>query len=320
MVNPRADALTRGLAVEAAGLLADARSLHALLALVTSDDAHLRTEALRALARRADGREPLRELLVETLRKRRDIGTVMAILDLVEERPDPGLIPDIEPLTTFLEPVVKDAAEHALAVLRYEKQKALAKKADADGYAVNPPPGSPGPPGPRPRFDLVFAFDSTGSLAGQMPAILERIRGRYRFLADLGSDVRVGIVVFRDARRGEHREPVTILPLTHDLVAVEAFLAKVRTSGVDSQGAAVRLGLTEGLGRMTWREKASRTFILIADTRCDDPKTCAAIAAMHRKADGTRVRVLYVLRTRGTIPDDLKELARAGGGALEVLE
>ena len=59
---------------------------------------------------------------------------------------------------------------------------------------------------------------------------------------------------------------------------------------------------------------------VITDSRCHDPAACRRVAAIHHRADRTRVKVLYLLRTRRKIPDSITDLARAGGTIVEVLE
>ena len=75
------------------------------------------------------------------------------------------------------------------------------------------------------------------------------------------------------------------------------------------------------LDRMGWRWNASRCVHLIADSKCHDPRTAKLVVRVHFAADTTRTRVVYVLRTRRSIPDEMKEIARLGGtGVVEVLE
>jgi len=123
----------------------------------------------------------------------------MAVLDLVRMHPDPALIPGVTRVLTFPEPALLKAADHVLRHLRHEEWKRAAGVAGKEGYA---PPGTPkDPPGERPRFDLVYALDGTGSVAGRLDTITWKIQQRYRFLEEMGSDVRVGIVVFRGHRQ-----------------------------------------------------------------------------------------------------------------------
>jgi hypothetical protein len=275
------------------------------------------------LAGRSDGLDELVALLPVLLRKYRDPATVMTVLDLVEARPDVRHLPALEPLETFLDPVVKEAVAHVLAVLRHAQAKAAARAAAAaakeEGYEFAPPEVPPSPP-PRPRFDLVFALDSTGSVCAHLDQIRERIRSGYRYLVGLGSDVRVGIVAFRDQRTMRKYPTLEVQPLTHDLSKVEEFLSGIRAGGADSRGAAASVGLHEGLDRMGWRRGATRAFTLIADSRLDEPARCCRTAAVHRAADGARIRVLYLLRTRRSVPDGVRKLAEVGGSTLELLE
>lgn len=306
------------LAVRALGRFGDPASRHRLLTVAAGKDPDLVAAAIAALGDRADGGEDLPDLLLAIAKSSRDAATALALLDLVERRPGEAFRGLVDRLSTYLEPPVKEAAAHAAAVLDFAKAKAAAAAAAKEGYA--PGGGPPTPPPPRPRFDVVCAFDTTGSVSGHLDSIRAWVRGRYDFLVGLGADVRVGVVAFRDARRHAGYAPVEVLPLTHDLDRVGAFLDGLKTGGADSAGAGVSSGVAESLDRMAWRFDATRAVYLVADTRCDDPGDCARRAALHRRADGTRLNVLYLLRTRGSVPDDVKELAAAGGGRVEILE
>ena len=323
ILGPKADDLTRGLLIEALGALRGPDALLRLLKIAAGDSAFLRCEALRALARRADGRDELVSLLATLVRARTDLPTAMTVLDLIETRPDVRHLPTVEHLLTRPEPAVLEAARHAVTLLRYRRDVAAARAAAAaakkEGYEfapVNPPV----PPPPRPRYDLVFGCDSTGSVFSYVGEIQRRIRSHYRYLVENGADVRVGLVVFRDARASAKYPTSQALPLTHDPAQVEAFLAGVRAGGTDSQGAAASVGLTQGLDRMGWRDGASRSFTLIGDSRLDDPPKCYRTVRLHRFADGVRVKVLYLLRTRKKVPEDIVKLAEIGGAALGLLE
>jgi HEAT repeat protein len=313
--HTRTDLLGRGLLVEALGEFRDPATLHRLLTLSVSTEKLLRIEALRALSRRGQAEEEFLSAMLAVLMKSRNTALLMGVLDLVEKHPEPALIPGVRRALTFPEPAIRNAADHALAHLLYEERKRAGVVAAKDGYA---PPGTPRkPPEDRPRFDLVFALDATGSVAGKLPVLRKRIADRALFLESMGADLRVGIVVFRGHRRAGEGQ---VLPLTHELPAVLTFLESLETGGTDSGGAAIYLGLTEGLDRMGWRWNARRSVFLFADSKCHDPSRSRAIASIHLAADRTRVNVLYLLRTRHEVPESILELARIGGGVVEIIE
>ncbi|MCU0728046.1 MAG: HEAT repeat domain-containing protein [Planctomycetes bacterium] len=316
--SPKPDGPGRALLTEALGEFGDPASLHALLSVAADEkgDVTRRIVALEALSRRADAGEQVTELLAAILARSRDTTLLMAALDAIRGRPDPALLPGAERALTFPEGPIQEAARHAVDLLRFEAARRAAAAAAAEGYGSNPPT-TPLPPPDRPRFDIVFAFDSTGSVCGHLDLIQERILLRCRALTDLGSDVRVGVVAFRTARQPETTQ---VLPLTHDLDVVRRFVADAKAGGADSQGAAIHLGLEEGLDRMPWRRGARRAITIVADSRCHDPERSLSIAKIHLAADQTRVHVLYLLRTRTKVPDSVRDLAAAGGGTVEVIE
>jgi HEAT repeat protein len=320
--SPKPDTLGRALLTEALGEFGDPASLHALLSAAADEkgDVTRRIVSLQALSRRGDAGEQVTELLAAVLGRSRDTTLLMAALDAIRGRPDPALLPGAERALTFPEGPVREAARHAVDLLRFEAARRVAAAAAAaaaeEGYGSNPPT-PPLPPPDRPRFDIVFAFDSTGSVCGHLDLIQERILLRCRGLTNLGCDVRVGVVAFRTARQPETTQ---VLPLTHDLDVVRRFIADVKASGADSQGAAIHLGLVEGLDRMPWRRGARRAITIVADSRCHDPERSISIAKIHLAADQARVHVLYLLRTRTKVPDSIRDLAAAGGGFVEVIE
>jgi hypothetical protein len=319
------DDLGRGLLVEALAEDPSPGAAGALERLARGKDPFLRVEAMRALAHHPVGRQIMAPLLVDVLKKQHDLDTILAGLDLAEGLADEEFRSIADVLATFLEPEVQGAVKAARARLAWLDAVAAAlaaQKSKKDGYA-NAPVELPDPPPPRPRIDIVYTYDATGSVCGQLSLIKARIRREATTLANTGSDFRLGIVAYRDAPRREDLWLTKVLPLTYDLAKAEAFIDSIGAATCDSQGAGIGAGLTESMSRMGWRWTGQRHVALIADSKTGvggEPGRCRALVKLHYDADGLKLRVWYNYRTRTQLPPDIESLGLIGGGVVESLE
>ncbi len=322
--HQKVDELARGLAIEALASFSDPLTLHRLMTLAAGEDVFLRSEALRALAKRPDGTEQLALLLGDILKRRTDAGTILTALLVVRAHPDERLRPAVVKHLTAPLPLIRETAGHVLKMLDYavklkehERLVELKRKAEADGYGmkVSDPPPPPIKPGWK-SVDLGFVIDATGSTTLYFRYVLDAIHYQFVRTTARGGDLRVGIVTYRGAKwqtRGED-----VLPLTHNLATVHDFLRGIRSRGVDSQGSAASLGLSHGLARMGWRWDAEKTVNVVTDCRTHYPDRCQRLASLFNRADDVIVNVEYFHGSRKRIPGDLRGLAAAGGGRFEV--
>jgi hypothetical protein len=279
-------------------------------------DAFVRVEALRALAGHTAGREAVPLLLRQLLAKHHDLDTTMAGLDIAESLADADFKDVADLLDTFLEPEVQGAVAAARQRLAYLEAVAAAAKAQKGGYGVASPPD---PPPVRPRVDIVYLFDASGSVCGHIDVIKRRIRREAETLARTGCDFRLGLVAYRD-RSVTHAQWSTLtLPLTYDLAKAEAWIDTVAAGGCGT-GAAMPEAFAQGLSRMGWRWSARRQIALISDSPAGERSRSEALVKLHFLADHTRVDVWYLYRTRPQLPPDIERLARIGGGIVESLE
>lgn len=311
------DLLGAGLRIEA---LAEDASLAAAMELerrARGKDVFVRAESLRALARHAAAREVVPRLLAELLAKHHDIDTVMAGLDVAESLAGPELREVVDVLGTFLEPEVQGAVEAAQRRLTHLDAVEAAAKARRDGYGA--PAAVPDPPAPRPRVDIVYMFDASGSVCGHIDAIKKRIRREAQTLARTGCDFRLGLVAYRDKPPPRGQWSTLTLPLTYDLAKAEKWIDAVGASGCGT-GSAMPDAFEAGLSRMGWRWGARRQIALISDSGAGASARASGIVRLHYLADHTRVDVWYLYRTRTQLPPDVAQLARIGGGVVESLE
>ncbi len=304
----------------------DDETTHAsLLEHVQGDDDYLRGEALHALVARDGDRGKLVKRLLRLLIESGGVDRVMPVLDAAESVLHPSMRGPLASLQRSKHTPVREAADHLLVAL--EKLETTAKQGEEED-AVDPEdrydPGKAGRRTPprettpgthtRPRFDLVFALDATGSTWGTLPEIKDRILREMDMLIHLGSSVRVGIIVYRGGRSETGKaQRFQMLAPTWDPNRVRAFLGRLKSGGVDDRGAPVAQALDDALDRVGWRWAAKRTVRLYADSRIEDPRRALRTVAIHYEADRTKTRVVYVLRTRTKMPPEYEELARRGG-------
>jgi len=318
LADSKAGALSRGLAIEALTAFPDPQAVMILEDLARGDDPYLRTEAMRALGRHKQGREIVPGLLVDVLGKHTDLETVLTGLDLAADLSDTDFRPVADMLDTFLQPEVRPAVEAARA--RMEYLEALAAFKATKGTAYDSGGERPEPPPQRSRLDMVYVFDSTGSVVGHLDLIIQTIKEEAALLTLAGGDVRVGLVAFRDTPRRRNSWETQVLPLTYDVERAERFFRSVDAGGADSRGAAIGRGLHQGLDRMGWRWHGRRHAMIVADSKAGKQDECEDVASIHFRTDRTRIHVWYLFRTRVKVPESIERLARIGGGAVRIID
>jgi len=313
LASGRIDRLERLRLVETLGALPSLDAYGDLVTAAGDDDADVRAAALRAIAVHPIGRAEIGDTLVETLRRFRDLPTVVTVLDLVEDHALDRWR-EIEPLVAErFEPSIHEAAITLGQQFEFREAMRLKQRKEAEGYALSRDE-MPEEPQPRSRLDVVYAFDATGSSVGQIAQVKRFIADHAGPLVMVRRDARVGIVAYRVGSRASPRTRTEVLPLTHDVNAALRFVQGIDQRGADSQGAAIAEAVEIALDRMPWRPNARRQVWLLADSKIDDPPRAYRTARQHRQADGTQLSVWYWCNTRVTEPEDLKQLAEKGGG------
>jgi len=116
----------------------------------------------------------------------------------------------------------------------------------------------------RPRLDLVFLVDATGSMGDEIAKLKASMRAMSDQIARLPGqpDICYGLVAYRD--RGD-----AFLTRTHDftddLGAFQGVLARVQAGGGGDMPEALNEALHETVHRMSWRTEAARMVVLVAD-------------------------------------------------------
>ncbi len=139
-----------------------------------------------------------------------------------------------------------------------------ASSANAAQPGTAQPPTAP--PADRPRIELVFALDTTSSMAGLIEAAKTKIWSIVNQIASgkPAPDVRVGLVAYRD--RGD-AYITQVTELTGDLDAMYAKLMALRAEGGGDGPESVNQALHDAVNKMAWSQggKVMRLVYLVGD-------------------------------------------------------
>jgi Mg-chelatase subunit ChlD len=116
----------------------------------------------------------------------------------------------------------------------------------------------------RPRLDLVFMIDATGSMGDEIDKLKASMHAMADQIAQLPGqpDICYGLVAYRD--RGDAFITRTH-DLTHDLSAFQNLLARVQADGGGDTPEALNEALHEVVHTLSWRSDAARLVVLVAD-------------------------------------------------------
>ncbi len=116
----------------------------------------------------------------------------------------------------------------------------------------------------RPRLDLVFMIDATGSMGDEIAKLKSSMRAMSQQISQLPGqpDICYGLVAYRD--RGD-----AFITRTHDftddLGAFQNMLARVQAGGGGDTPEALNEALHEVVHQLDWRADAARMVVMVAD-------------------------------------------------------
>ena len=145
-----------------------------------------------------------------------------------------------------------------------QQARALLMRGQAIVGAGSPRSGWQGLAPQRPRLDLVFIVDATGSMGDEIAKLKSSMRAMSQQIAQLPGqpDICYGLVAYRD--RGD-----AFLTRTHDftddLGAFQQMLARVQAGGGGDTPEALNEALHEVVHHLSWRTDAARLVVLVAD-------------------------------------------------------
>ena len=170
--------------------------------------------------------------------------------------------------------------------------------------------------------DIVFVFDTTGSMASQIRGVASSIVAFSKTLETSGLDVHLGAVTFGDAfdtvdaptsvtggvalgrpgiPPGFDTDERPTLPLTDDFDAFRTFIgSNTARDGQDSAENAPG-ALNFAYGSMAWRPGAARVLIVITDVYQHQAGALGAIPVSSRWAPPSMTALLTTLKGRATV-------------------
>jgi hypothetical protein len=111
-------------------------------------------------------------------------------------------------------------------------------------------------------LDIVFVFDSTGSMGLYVEHVKRKIRSLVRAIRKLVPAARVGLVTYRDFGMDFVTRAVQ---LTHGTRGLELFLEETDYEGGGDREEAVYEGLRVAIEELNWNEKSAKVIVLIGD-------------------------------------------------------
>ena len=162
----------------------------------------------------------------------------------------------------FMAPSPNDERTLGVAV-RKGAMQARATLQRGQAQAVQVQLGAPAP-AQRPRLDLVFLIDATGSMGDEIAKLKGSMRAVAQQISQLPGqpDICYGLVAYRD--RGD-----VFLTRSHDftddLGAFQQVLARVQAGGGGDTPEALNEALHETVHGLSWRADAARMVVLVAD-------------------------------------------------------
>lgn len=163
----------------------------------------------------------------------------------------------------------------------------------------------------RNGLDIVIAFDSTGSMGGEIQQVKHQIRRIGTALSRLIPRTRISICTYRD--QGDEYV-VKGLPLTDDLQQVEEFLRGITADGGGDYAEAVQDGLNWSVEKNQFRPRARKVILLFGDAppHREHLQECLKTARGFRGQQGGVVSTV-TCRSAEEITE-FYQIADAGGG------
>ena len=184
------------------------------------------------------------------------------------------------------------------------------------------PTNTPLPPvepvsGERPRVDVVFALDTTGSMGGLIQAAREKIWSIATTMAqaDPAPLIRMGLVAYRD--RGD-AYVTRVVDLSEDLDSVYARLAELQANGGGDGPESVNQALYDAVHRVSWSQEPQgyKVVFLVGDSPPhrdyrDDVQYPETLAVARERGIAVNAVQCGALAETAT---EWQQIARLGGG------
>jgi hypothetical protein len=173
-------------------------------------------------------------------------------------------------------------------------------------------------------LDVVFVFDSTGSMGGIILEVKTRIRQLMKVVTYLVPNARLGLVTYRDWKKydlDDYEYTVKYMPLVKGdrdgLDKLEAFLRTTEAYGGGDIPEAVLGGIETAVQKCGWNKTSKKVMIVFGDAppHAEDnglSKVYALCKDWHDKTGG----IISCIDTTGgsKLLQEFKEMAGQGGG------
>jgi hypothetical protein len=163
----------------------------------------------------------------------------------------------------------------------------------------------------RNGLDIVIAFDSTGSMGGEIEQVKGQIERIGKALVKMVPKARISLCTYRD--RGD-RYLVRGVPLTSDIQQVVSFLDGVEAREGGDTPEAVEAGLKWAIEKNEFRSRARKVILIFGDAppHREDLQECLALASdFARQHQGI---VSTVTCRSGRRLSEFRDIADAGNG------
>ena len=163
----------------------------------------------------------------------------------------------------------------------------------------------------RNGLDIVIAFDSTGSMSGEINQVKQQITRIGTTLVTMVPKARISICTYRDT--GDEYV-VRGLPLTGDIQQVASYLEKIQAGGGGDTPEAVQEGLRWSITNNAFNPGARKVILLFGDAppHSEDRRTCMRLAADF---SSQQRGIVSTVTCRGDVRlPEFVEIAQMGGG------
>jgi hypothetical protein len=163
----------------------------------------------------------------------------------------------------------------------------------------------------RTGLDVVIAFDSTGSMSGEINEVKAQIHKIGTTMHALVPKTRFSLCTYRD--QGDSYVTKGI-PLTSDLRQLEYFLKGIEAGGGGDHPEAVQEGIKWSLDNNKFRPSARKIILVFGDAppHADDQALCLKLAKNFREQDKGIISTV-TCRAKSPMPE-FYAIADAGGG------
>ncbi len=163
----------------------------------------------------------------------------------------------------------------------------------------------------RDGLDIVLAFDSTGSMQGEIDEVKNQIRRLGSTLLTLVPKARISICTYRD--EGD-QYVVRGMPLSNNIQEIEQYLSRVRAGGGGDTPEAVHEGLRWSIEQNSFRPRARKVILVFGDAPPHQQHlpTCLRLASDFH---GVQKGIVSTVTCRaGRQLREFVEIAEVGGG------